>query len=91
MKLVYRSVSYDYNTPQVAVQESKLIGKFRGLDWRFHNLKKPLALQPTVNLTYRGIAHNNRPTNTEAQSSTKTNIQEQAPYRVLRKEKAVSS
>ena len=59
MKLVYRGVGYDYNTPQVAVQESKLIGKFRGLNWRFHNLKKPLALQPPVNMTYCGIVYNN--------------------------------
>ncbi len=44
MKPVYRGISYDYNPPQVVVQEGKFTGNFRGLDWRFHNLKKPLAL-----------------------------------------------
>ena len=90
MKLVYRGVSYDYNPPQVAVEEGLVTGKFRGLDWRFHNLKKPLVLQPPVNLTYRGVAYNNRPTSTQEQSATGTNIQEQARYRMLRKEKAVN-
>ena len=89
MKLVYRGVSYDYNPPQVAVEEGAVTGKFRGLDWRFHNLKKPLVLQPPVNLTYRGVAYNNRPTSTQEKSATATNVQEQARYRMLRKEKAV--
>ncbi len=38
--------------------------------------------------TYRGVAYNNRPTTTKDQCSTKTNIQEQARYQILRKEKA---
>ena len=89
MKLVYRGVSYDYNPPQVAVTEGEVTGKFRGLDWRFHNLKKPFVLQPPVNLTYRGVAYNNRPTNIQEPSTTGSNIKEQARYRLLRKEKAV--
>lgn len=89
MKLVYRGVSYDYNPPQVAVTESSVTGKFRGLDWRFHNLKKPLVLQPPVNLTYRGVDYNNRPTSSQEQSVTGNNIQEKARYRLLKKEKAV--
>ncbi len=28
MKLVYRGVSYDYNPPQVAVEEGAVTGKF---------------------------------------------------------------
>ncbi len=44
-----------------------------------------------MNLIYRSVAYNNRLTTTEAQSSTKTNIQEQARYRILRKEKAVNN
>ena len=89
MKLVYRGVSYDYNPPQVAVKEGAVTGKFRGLDWRFHNLKKPLVLQPPVNLTYRGVAYKNRPTSIQEQSAIATNIKEQARYRMLRKEKSV--
>ncbi|ELS02008.1 hypothetical protein Xen7305DRAFT_00017180 [Xenococcus sp. PCC 7305] len=89
MKLVYRGVSYDYDPPQVAVTESKITGKFRGLDWRFHNLKKPLVLQPPVNLTYRGVAYSNRPTSGQEQSAAEANIREQARYRLMRKEKAI--
>ncbi len=51
MKLVDRGVSDDDNPPEVAVQEDTVTGKFRGLDWRFHNLKKPLVLPLFVNLT----------------------------------------
>ena len=91
MKLVYRGVSYDYNPPQVAVTEGLVTGKFRGLDWRFHNLKKPLVLQPPVNLTYRGVDYNNRPTTAQEQSVTGANINERARYRLLRQEKAVNS
>lgn len=62
MKLNYRGVGYEYNPPVVAVDEGEIAGKFRGLDWRFHNLQKPLVLQPPVNLTYRGVTYNNHPT-----------------------------
>ena len=88
MKLIYRGVSYDYNPPQVAVEEGAVTGKFRGLDWRFHNLKKPVVLPPPVNLTYRGVAFKNRPTTTQDRPSSQTTIQEKARYRILRKEKA---
>ena len=91
MKLVYRGVSYDYNPPQVAVEQGQITGTFRGLDWRFHNLKKPLLLQPPVNLTYRGVAYNNRPTIGKNQSPAPTNIQERARYQIIKKEKAVNN
>lgn len=58
MKLTYRGVSYDYNPPVVETTDGKVGGKYRGLDWRFRNLKKPFVIQPTVNLTYRGVAYN---------------------------------
>jgi hypothetical protein len=41
MKLNYRGISYEYNPPEVAVDRGTVAGKFRGLDWRFRNLKKP--------------------------------------------------
>jgi Domain of unknown function (DUF4278) len=62
MKLNYRGVSYEYNPPVVAVTEGEIAGKFRGLDWRFRNLEKPPVLQPPLNMTYRGVTYNNRPT-----------------------------
>lgn len=55
MKLIYRGISYEDNPTVIATVEGKVGGKFRGLDWRFHNLKKPPVLQPPVNLTYRGV------------------------------------
>lgn len=61
MKLTYRGVSYEYNPPHIEVAEDKVVGKYRGLDWRFRNLKKPPILQPSVQLTYRGVTYNKNP------------------------------
>ncbi|HHP7232531.1 MAG TPA: DUF4278 domain-containing protein [Xenococcaceae cyanobacterium] len=89
MKITYRGVSYDYNPPVVAVKESDVAGKFRGLDWRFHNLKKPLTLQPPVNLTYRGVAYSNRPaTNQEA---APTSVNEKSRWLILNRQKAAKN
>jgi hypothetical protein len=88
MKLTYRGVSYDYNPPAVAIDEGKIAGKFRGLDWRFHNHRKPMVLQPTANLTYRGVAYNNRPEATPESVATPTKVQEAARWLMLKKEKA---
>ena len=41
MKLIYRGTAYEYNPPVVNAVEGNVGGKFRGLDWRFHNLKQP--------------------------------------------------
>jgi hypothetical protein len=57
MKLTYRGVSYEYNPPAVETTPGEVGGKYRGLDWRFRNLKKPPVLQPRVNLTYRGVRY----------------------------------
>lgn len=57
MKLTYRGVSYDYNPPKVEAAQGNVGGKYRGLDWRFRNLKKPPVLIPTVNLKYRGVSY----------------------------------
>jgi hypothetical protein len=59
MKLSYRGVQYDYNPPVVETTEDVVGGKYRGLDWRFRNMKKPPVLQPRVNLTYRGVHYQN--------------------------------
>ncbi len=56
MKLSYRGVSYDYNPPTVETTDGEVGGKYRGLDWRFRNMKKPPMLQPIVNLKYRGVS-----------------------------------
>jgi hypothetical protein len=59
MQLSYRGVKYDYNPPVVETTEGVVGGKYRGLDWRFRNMKKPPVLQPRVNLTYRGVRYQN--------------------------------
>lgn len=87
MKLIYRGISYEYNPPVVETVEGKVGGKFRGLDWRFHNLKKAPLLQPPVNLTYRGVAYANRPTITTEVLTTGQNIQEKARWLMLNREK----
>lgn len=57
MKLTYRGISYEYNTPEVEIAETETAGKYRGLDWRFRNLKKAPVQQATLDLKYRGVAY----------------------------------
>ena len=66
MKLTYRGTQYENNTPVVETTEGQVAGKYRGLDWRFHGLKKTLHLQPRANLTYRGITYQVHPQAVEA-------------------------
>ena len=89
MKLNYRGVTYEYNPPTVETIEGEVGGKYRGLDWRFRNLKKPPVLQPSVNLTYRGVAYNNHPIATEEEAATKVN--EKARRLMLDREKAANN
>lgn len=88
MKLIYRGVSYEYNSAVVETVKGKVGGKFRGLDWRFHNPKKSLVLQPPFNLTYRGVTYVNHPTSTSEKVLTGQNIQEKARWLMLNQEKA---
>lgn len=64
MKLTYRGTQYEKNAPVLETQPKEVVGRYRGLDWRFHGAKKPLFLQPRANLTYRGITYQVHPTNT---------------------------
>jgi hypothetical protein len=57
MKLTYRGVNYEYNPVVVETTTDGVGGKYRGLDWRFRNLKKPPILAPRFNLTYRGVTY----------------------------------
>lgn len=89
MKITYRGVSYDYTPPTVAVQEGNVAGKFRGLDWRFHNLKKSPVLQPPVNLTYRGVAYSNRPTTNS--ETAPASVGEKSRWLILNRQKATKN
>ncbi len=86
MKLNYRGVSYEYNPPTVEITEGEVVGKYRGLDWRFHNLKKPPVLQPPANLTYRGVAYKNQLS--AAPTTTPTSVSQKARWLMLKQEKA---
>lgn len=80
MKLTYRGVSYDYNPPTVQYGDSTQVGKYRGVDIRFRNVKKAPVLQPTLDLVYRGAAyttHADAPVATEAAPAVMS-VQEQA-------------
>ena len=90
MKLTYRGISYEYNPPEVAVDRGTVAGKFRGLDWRFRNLKKPPVLQPPVNLTYRGVAYRNHQTDT-VENQAPANVKEQARWLMLDRQKAAKN
>jgi Domain of unknown function (DUF4278) len=57
MKLTYRGVTYDYNPPKVEYGDRTQVGKYRGVDIRFRNIEKPLVLQPTLDLIYRGVCY----------------------------------
>jgi hypothetical protein len=88
MKLTYRGVSYDYNPPVVETTDGNIGGKYRGLDWRFRNLKKPFVLQPPVNLTYRGVAYNNTASTPVTESEVPVlSVQEKARLSVFKQEK----
>jgi hypothetical protein len=57
MELCYRGISYESEPSFVETKEAEVAGKYRGLDWRFRNLKKAPILLPTTNLTYRGVTY----------------------------------
>ncbi len=58
MKLNYRGVSYEQNSAEVIVNEGKIGGKFRGRNWRVHNLKNAPVVKHSANLVYRGVPVN---------------------------------
>lgn len=92
MKLSYRGVSYEYNPPVVETTAGAVGGKYRGRDWRFRNLKKPPVLQPTANLTYRGVTYSKPGTtidNTGASEKAADSTQEKARTLMLNHTQAV--
>ncbi len=86
MKLTYRGIEYNYNPPQVETTVGCKTGKYRGQDWRFHNLKKPPVLQPTHNLTYRGVKYSNHPVAAES-PATSSAMAEKARILMLNQER----
>lgn len=70
MKLFYRGLAYDYNPPAVAAVNGNVGGKYRGLDWRFCNVKQLPVQLPTLNLVYRGVAYQTGATVPQAAATT---------------------
>ena len=58
MQLNYRGISYDYTPPAVENQRGEFSGRYRGLDWKFCNAPKRYTQQASLDLVYRGVAHN---------------------------------
>jgi hypothetical protein len=40
MQLSYRGTKYEYNPPKVEVTEGKVAGKYRGVNWKVHEIKE---------------------------------------------------
>ncbi len=56
MELSYRGVDYTRPSATAAVSPGKVGGRYRGLDWRFRHLSKPVVLPTNLDLLYRGVA-----------------------------------
>jgi hypothetical protein len=76
MKLSYRGTSYNYNPPEVEYGDLTQSGKYRGLDVRFRNPKKPLVLQPTLDLLYRGAAYQANETDVQVNETAVAKVAE---------------
>ena len=88
MKLTYRGQSYEYNPPKVETTENNSVGKYRGQDWRFRNLKKAPVLQPSYNLTYRGVKYTNGTAPIAQNSEASLSVAERARELMLKRERA---
>ena len=58
MRLNYRGISYEHHPAEVAVSEGKVGGKYRGRNWRIHNLKNTPIVKHEGDLIYRGVRVN---------------------------------
>ncbi len=68
MELSYRGVGYSHSPKTVAVSPGKVGGRYRGLDWRFRHLRKPVVLPTNLDLLYRGVAYRSEATPAPAQA-----------------------
>jgi hypothetical protein len=57
MKLKYRGVEYEHDSPVLEIVEGEIAGKYRGQSWKPHYLKHISVPQPVLNLQYRGAAY----------------------------------
>lgn len=72
MKMTYRGISYDYTPPAVETKQGDLVGRYRGLDWRFCGGAKSYVQQPSLDLVYRGVAYNTQQKAVDAPETDRT-------------------
>ncbi|MCC5610133.1 GUN4 domain-containing protein [Nostoc sp. CHAB 5834] len=67
IKLIYRGVSYNYNSSSSQLIEGELGGKYRGYSWRFHQVKNRLIqVKITKKFNYRGVKYSQKLTQIQA-------------------------
>jgi hypothetical protein len=57
MRFIYRGVRYEATPATLEVREGAVTGKYRGADWRSHELVAALPAQPMHHLKYRGVPY----------------------------------
>ncbi|MEN9220924.1 MAG: DUF4278 domain-containing protein [Thermostichus sp. BF3_bins_97] len=78
MELSYRGVDYHYSPATAAVSPGKVGGRYRGLDWRFRHLTKPVVLPTNLDMLYRGVAYHSEAPEAAAQPTVQP-VQESTP------------
>lgn len=61
MKLSYRGVAYENESPAIDMVEGEIGGKYRGQAWRCSYPRHIPVPQPALDLKYRGVAHSSYP------------------------------
>lgn len=57
MKMQYRGAEYDYNPPALEMQDSPVVGCYRGRTLQFSYVRHIPIPQPVASLTYRGVPY----------------------------------
>jgi hypothetical protein len=55
MLLKYRGIQYEWIPTSINITEEKVIGHYRGVNWKSHLYNLPLLKQERKPLKYRGI------------------------------------
>lgn len=55
MMLKYRGIQYESIPTSIHITEGKVIGHYRGVNWKSHLYNLPLLRQERQSLKYRGV------------------------------------
>jgi len=58
MRLTYRGINYEAETPSIEVTAGEIAGKFREQPWHYHYPRHLPQIRPNLSLTYRGVQSN---------------------------------